>query len=98
MGSSHLFSLTNQVFWGLLISVAYGAVTAGVVYWLDSNLIGAYAETFVILFNCIISGGLIIGSALFVYSSQDDVPHFEALGMDVEKVRISVRRSLAYLT
>jgi hypothetical protein len=76
MGSSHLFSLTNQVFWGLAISVAYGAASAGIIFWLQPGALEHYVETFVVSFNCIISGGLIIGTAFFVYSSQKSVPRF----------------------
>lgn len=82
MGSSHLFTLTNQVFWALVISVAYGVITGGIVYWLEPALIQKYAESFVISFNCVISGGLIIGSAIFVYLSQHDVPRFIEASFD----------------
>lgn len=86
MGSSHLFSLTNQVFWGLAISVAYAAASAGVVFWLQPGALEPYVEVFVISFNCIISGGLIIGASLFVYSSQGCVPKFIEVSFDAESL------------
>jgi len=86
MGSSHLFSLTNQVFWGLATAVAYAAGSAGIVFWLQPAVLGHYVEAFVISFNCIISGGLIIGTALFVYFSQQSVPQFIEASFDAESL------------
>lgn len=84
MGSSHLFTLANQVFIALGIAVAYGAITGGIVFWLEPSLFNQYVETFVISFNCVISGALIIGSAMFVHSSQRDVTKFIEASFDAD--------------
>src|SRR6266567_2779009 len=66
----------NTLFIGLLISLAYGALSLLVVYWLEDGsdalrLLAAYAGSF----NTAISFGLIIGTALIVYQSQAYIPH-----------------------
>src|ERR1051326_2608771 len=86
MVSSHLFRLVNQVFWGLTLSLAYAIVSAGTVYWLEPVTLERYVEAFVVSYNCVISGGLIIGTALFVYSSQESVPKFIEASFDASSL------------
>ncbi|MBS1984289.1 MAG: hypothetical protein JST16_08955 [Bdellovibrionales bacterium] len=86
MGSSHLFKLADQVFWALGISVVYGALGAAVVVWLEPAVLADYVKAFAVSFNCIISGGLIIGTAMFVFTSQRDVPAFIEESFDADSL------------
>jgi hypothetical protein len=87
MDSSRLFALTNQIFVGLAVSALYGVASGAVVYLLQPSFFEPYVEAYVISFNCIISGGLILGTALFVYSSQRSVPLFIEASFDADALQ-----------
>ena len=65
----------NHVFWGFEIALGFGALASAGVYFIEG---GASAEAFLnayfVRFNCLVSGGLIIGTAIFVYVTQTTVP------------------------
>jgi len=74
MGRAYLFDLMWHIFLGFIASAAYVAVT-GVALWLqEPALLARYLSAFANSFNCVISGGLIIGTASFVHTTQRDIP------------------------
>jgi len=67
----------NQMFVGFAMALAFGAATAGVVWFTETpDTLKRYLEAYFISFNCLISGGLILGTAIFVFQSQESIPSF----------------------
>jgi hypothetical protein len=70
-GSRQLFALMNNAFLGFVLSAAYGVATAGAVWGLVSAAeFQRYQEAFFVTFNCAISGGLVMTTAILVLQSQ----------------------------
>jgi hypothetical protein len=105
-----LFQLMNHMFWGFAIALSYGGVTAGAVWFLEKpDTLKRYLDAYFVTFNCLISGALIIGTAIFVWRTQRNIPAFiedtfnqEALGQtsfQEQKDRfLSLRRSMTFST
>ena len=74
MASDYLLRLLHRVHWGFVISALYGAASAGLVWVFQPDAFGRYVESFVISFNCLISGGLVFGVGLFVLDTQAGIP------------------------
>jgi hypothetical protein len=69
------FRLMNTLFLGLGLSVAYGVVSAGVLWVLGGRPEAiAFAEAYTTSFRTLVSFGLIIGTALIVFRSQNIIP------------------------
>src|SRR4051794_26969676 len=76
MSPTSLFRLMNQMFVGFGLALAFGAAT-GLAVWLTSpGTLKGYLDAYFVSFNCLISGGLIIGTAIFVFDSQKSIPSF----------------------
>jgi hypothetical protein len=71
-----LFQLMGHTFGGFFISFAYGLLTASIVWLVDPLRLREYIDSYFIHFNCLVSGGLIIGTALFVFRTQETIPDF----------------------
>lgn len=66
----------NTLFIGLLISLAYGALSLLVVYSLEDGPAAArFLAAYVGSFNTAISLGLVVGTTLIIYQSQAFIPH-----------------------
>jgi hypothetical protein len=107
MRPSYLFTLVWHLLFGFAASLAYCAVSGLAVWLLEPSMVAKYLEAFIGLFNCVISGGLIIGVASFVFSSQLSVPQtieasispraLAGTQFSVEKRRyLSVARSVTF--
>ena len=100
----------NHLFWGFGLALGYGAATSSAVWFCDKGVaFQRYLDAFFVSFNCLISGGLIIGTALFVLFSQQDVPTFLEDTFDEQSLRetdyyqqkakyLSLRRSMTFAT
>src|SRR4051794_10205306 len=71
-----LFDLMGHMFLGFSLSFCYGCATALIVWALEPQHCRSYIDAFFISFNCLVSGGLIIGTAAFVYLTQRSVSDF----------------------
>jgi hypothetical protein len=74
MASSYLFRMLHCVQWGFGVSLLYGTATTLAVWRIEPASYPRYVEAFVASFNCLISGGLVIGTALFVLFTEASVP------------------------
>ncbi|HEY0411945.1 MAG TPA: hypothetical protein VGD66_02240 [Allosphingosinicella sp.] len=63
-----------MVFAGFLASLLYGGVSSLLVWIYDPARTAAYIEAFVTTYNCLVSGGLAIGTGVFVMLSYRGVP------------------------
>jgi hypothetical protein len=69
------FRLMHLVFYGFAISFAYGLAATVVVFFTQgSPAYQEFWEAYTTSFNTLISLGLILGSAVVVYRTQDEVP------------------------
>lgn len=105
-----LFQLMNQMFWGFAVALAYGVITAGAVWYFEKpDVLKRYLDAYFVTFNCLIAGGLIIGTSIFVWWTQESIPSFiedsfdvDALGKTTflkQKERfLSLRRSMTFST
>jgi len=74
-GSRQLFALMNNAFLGFFLSALYGVGTAAAVWALVSEAeFQGYQKAFFVTFNCAISGGLVMTTAILVFKSQMYVP------------------------
>jgi len=65
----------NTLFIGMLLSLAYGAISVSIVDALeDRSSAAAFVKAYLATFNTTIAFGLIIGTALIVYRSQAVIP------------------------
>jgi hypothetical protein len=107
MRPSYLFTLVWHLLFGFLGSLAYPAISGLAVWWWQPALLAPYLEYFIASFNCVVSGGLILGAASFVFFSQRSVPEtieasidasaLAATQYDLEKTRyFSVARSVTF--
>src|SRR5258706_8914548 len=76
MKSVSPFRLMNTLFLGLAMSLIYGLVSAALLFFLagksdSQDFFEAYTSTF----RTLISLGLIAGTALVVFRSQNAIPH-----------------------
>jgi hypothetical protein len=74
MRPNYLFKVVWHLLYGFLASLTYCAATGLAIWRWQPTLTANYLECFIASFNCIISGGLIIGAATFVFLSQKSVP------------------------
>jgi len=100
----------KHVLWGFGLALAYGIATSGLVWITDQpDLFKRYAEAYFVSFNCLISGGLILGTALFVFLTQESVPLFIESAFDKTSLDettyyqqkqkyLSLRRSMTFST
>jgi len=84
---SHLFGLMQHVFFGFTVSLGYGVATSLVVWLFDPGQLNQYLKFYFVSFNCVVSGGLIIGAAIFVYRTQESVPQFVERSFDEESLK-----------
>lgn len=65
----------NHVFYGFGLSVAYGVITAAVLWIVhDQASANAYAKAFFSSFHCAIAGGFVVSAAILMFKSQSWVP------------------------
>ena len=100
----------NHMFWGFAIALSYGGVTAGAIWFLEGpDTLKRYLDAYFVTFNCLISGGLIIGTSIFVWRTQCSIPLFIEATFDQgalsetsfkkQKDRfLSLRRSMTFST
>src|SRR6266700_3958468 len=105
-----LIPLMNQVFLGFGLALLYGIATGGGIWFLEPNdTFRKYVEAYFVSFNCLVSGGLIIGTAIIVWRSQESIPSFIERAFDEASLRettyyeqkrkyLSLRRSLTFST
>lgn len=74
MASNYLLRLLFCVHLGFVVSVTYGAASAGTVWVWQHDAFERYVQSFVISFNCLVSGGLVFGIGLFVFRTQAGIP------------------------
>lgn len=74
MVSDYLFKLLHIVFAGFLVSFLYGGITSLAVWIYEPEWLARYIDSYVISYNCLVSGGLILGTGLFVLLSQRSIP------------------------
>lgn len=74
MASNYLFKLLHVVFVGFLMSFLYGGATSLLIWVYDPSHSPKYIEAYVTGYNCLISGGLTIGTGIFVLLSYRDIP------------------------
>lgn len=74
MTSNYLLRLVHIAHWGFLLSLLYGVITSFVVWTMQRDAAVAYVEAFVMSFNCLVSGGLVIATGLFVLFTGKQVP------------------------
>ncbi len=107
MGHTYLFTLVWHLVYGFLITSVYFALTGLAVWQIEPHNLSKFIELFAASFNCVISGGLIIGAASFVFATQRSIPQLiedefdsESLketGFEKEKRRyLSVARSITF--
>jgi len=108
MTPTALFQLMKHLFWGFATALAYGSATSGAVWAIGSReAFQKYLQAYFVSFNCLISGGLILGTAIFVYLSQQSVPAFIENAFDEKSLQgtlfhdeklkyLSTRRSIIF--
>ena len=74
MVSNHLLKLFHVMFAGFLISLLYGGVSSLLVWIYEPDRTALYIEAFVTTYNCLVSGGLAIGTGAFVLLSYRELP------------------------
>jgi hypothetical protein len=74
MASNHLFKLLHVVFAGFLMSFLYGAATSLLIWIYHPSQASKYVEAYVTGYNCLISGGITIGTGIFVLLSYRKMP------------------------
>jgi hypothetical protein len=84
---NHLFGLMQHVFFGFALSLGYGIVTSLAVRLFDPLQLNQYLKFYFVSFNCLVSGGLIIGAAVFVYRTQESIPLFIEKSFDQDALR-----------
>lgn len=74
-GPRQLFLLIYNVFFGFILSVSYGAVSAFAL-WLvrDRSEVTAYLNAYFVTFNLALSIGLVLATAITVYRTREYVP------------------------
>jgi hypothetical protein len=87
MMPSHLFGLMQHVFIGFAVSLGYGATTSLIIWFFDPIQLNQYLKFYFVSFNCVVSGGLIIGAAIFVYRTQESIPQFVEKSFDEGSLR-----------
>jgi hypothetical protein len=100
----------THLFWGFAIALAYGVATSAALWFTEPvEDFQRYLDAYFTSFNCLISGGLIIGTALFVLFSQRGIPSFIESTFDAQSLRetnyheqkakyLSLRRSMTFST
>ncbi|MHB8270296.1 hypothetical protein [Bradyrhizobium sp.] len=97
----------NHLFYGFAIALACGLASSGAVWFLTPSALKAYLDAYFVSFNCLIAGGLIIGTAIFVERTQQSIPSFVEESFDptalskttfqIQKGRfLSLRRSVTF--
>jgi hypothetical protein len=71
-----LFDLMGYMFSGFMISLVYGIITVGLVWIFALENFRAYIDAYFVSFNCLVSGGLIIGTSYFIFATQRTVTEF----------------------
>jgi hypothetical protein len=66
--------MLHSVQWGFGVSLLYGVITALAVWIIEPASYPRYVDAFVVAFNCLVSGGLVIGTALFVMFTEKSIP------------------------
>lgn len=74
MGRDYLFDAVWHQLYGVLIALLYLALTGFAVWWFDPPSVKHYVVAFAGSFNLVVSGGLIIGTSLFVFLTQKSIP------------------------
>lgn len=74
MGHNYLFKAVWHLLFGVVIALSYLSLTGFAVWWFDPANVQRFAITFAGTFNLIVSGGLIIGTSLFVFLTQKSIP------------------------
>jgi hypothetical protein len=86
MRHSYLFTLVWHLLGGFVFTLLYCACTAFAVWFWEPSNLRVYLESFAASFNCLISGGLIVGAATFVFVSQKSVPQIIESSFDREEL------------
>jgi hypothetical protein len=73
MTSDYLLRLLHRAHFGFAASLLYGVTTVVLVWQLQPGLASRYVEAFVVAFNCLVSGGIVFGTFLFVLSTEKSV-------------------------
>ena len=76
MASNHLFRLLHVVFGGFLASLLYGGVTSMLIWVYEPSRTAQYIQAFAGTYNCLVSGGLAIGTGIFVLLAYRELPSF----------------------
>ena len=87
MNSTHLFDLMYYVFWGFAVSLGFGVATSLAVLLFDPGQLNQYLKLYFVSFNCLVAGGLIIGAAIFVYCTQENIPEFVQKSFDDDAIK-----------
>lgn len=74
MTSNYLLRLVHAGHWGFVLSLLYGLATSLVLWAVQPGSAVRYLESFLISFGCLLSGGFVIGTALFVMTTEKQVP------------------------
>jgi len=74
MGHNYLFKAVWHLLFGVLVTFSYLALTGIVVWRVQPGAVQRYAILFAGSFNFVVSGGLILGTALFVFLTQKSIP------------------------
>jgi hypothetical protein len=86
MNPSYLFGLMNQTFWGFALSLGYGVVTTLCVWAIQPDQVNEYLKCYFVSFNCVVSGGLILGTAIFVFMTQQSISEFVERSFDEDAI------------
>jgi len=74
-------------FWGFAISVAYGLVSSALIYLVESKQAAIdFVVAYTASFNVLITLGLISGTALIVFRSQNVIPEIIENAFDKEEL------------
>jgi|ERR1700730_1154415 len=76
MSTNYVFKLMYHMFWGFGIALGYGVATTLITFFFDRSQADLYLKMYYVSFNCPVSGGLIIGTAIFVFLTQKTIPEF----------------------
>lgn len=84
----HLFFLMNHFFYGFGASFALGATGFGIV-WFSLSEAAAYQflNGYIIDFNCLVSGGLVIGNFILVYKTQSTITDIIEKNIDINSFK-----------
>lgn len=86
MKPNDLFNLMYHVFWGFSLSLAFGVLSSLAVWVFAPAQVNSYVKLYFISFNCLVSGGLIIGAAIFVFLTQESIPEFIEASFDRDAI------------